>query len=253
MTRDLVDVAGHIAALRREGDRLAAAADSAGPAPVPSCPDWDTADLVAHVGMVHRWAAHVVAGALTEDPGPPDDALNPPPQWAARLGWYRDGHHRLITTLEAAPTDLACLTFLDAPSPLTFWARRQAHETAVHRIDAELAGGEVTPVDPGFATDGIDELLAGFFSGRRSRRLRSDPPRSLAVVAADTGLELTLGVGPEGTTLTRHLAGADCTVTGDAPDLYLLLWNRGGAERIDVSGDRTVLDWWRDSVTIRWS
>lgn len=32
-----------------------------------------------------------------------------------------------------------CWTFLDAPSPLAFWARRQAHETAIHRADAQLA------------------------------------------------------------------------------------------------------------------
>jgi len=39
--------------------------------------------------------------------------------------------------LASAPPDLDCLTFLAAPSPLAMWARRQAHETAIHRVDAE--------------------------------------------------------------------------------------------------------------------
>jgi len=47
--------------------------------------------------------------------------------------------------LSAAPPDLRCWTFLPAPSPLAMWARRQAHETTVHRVDAELAAASVAP------------------------------------------------------------------------------------------------------------
>ena len=61
------------------------------------------------------------------------------------------------------------------PSPLAFWARRQAHETAVHRYDAQSAapGGPPAPAgafDPAFAADGVDELIMGFAARRRYRR-----------------------------------------------------------------------------------
>jgi hypothetical protein len=39
------------------------------------------------------------------------------------------------------------------------WARRQAHETAIHRFDAESATSSVSGFDPTFASDGIGEIL----------------------------------------------------------------------------------------------
>ena len=51
-----MEPAEHIAALRREGAAVATAARSGLDAPVPSCPDWTVADLVAHLGVAHRWA-----------------------------------------------------------------------------------------------------------------------------------------------------------------------------------------------------
>src|SRR5207247_5173243 len=61
-----VEVAEHLAALVREGDLLAAAADRTPlDTPVPTCPQWTMRDLVRHVGDVHRWAAaHVAEGRI---------------------------------------------------------------------------------------------------------------------------------------------------------------------------------------------
>jgi uncharacterized protein (TIGR03083 family) len=40
-----------------------------------------------------------------------------------------------------------------------FWIRQMAHETVIHRIDAELGTGQpVAPVPAELALDGIDEL-----------------------------------------------------------------------------------------------
>ena len=33
--------------------------------------------------------------------------------------------------------------------------RRQAHEALIHRLDAELTAGAVTPLDPDLAADGV--------------------------------------------------------------------------------------------------
>ena len=136
-----VEVAAHIEALRHEGELMAVATESAGPdAPVPTCPEWRVRDLVRHTGGVHRWATGYVAEARKElwDVGL-DDVVGTWPDDAALASWLRDGCVRLADALAAAPADLECWTFLRAPSPLAMWARRQAHETAVHRVDAELA------------------------------------------------------------------------------------------------------------------
>jgi uncharacterized protein (TIGR03083 family) len=85
--------------------------------------------------------------------------MAPPADDGALVDWFREGHAGLVRRLEAAPPDLACWSFLPAPTPLAFWARRQAHETAIHRADAQGSGGAVTPFQPAFAADGLDELL----------------------------------------------------------------------------------------------
>jgi len=248
-----MEIAEHIAALRAAGRRLAeAAADCDLDAPVPTCPDWRLRDLVHHVGTIHRWATSFVNGTrrdrydpfadMTEADWPPDAAL---------VDWFRAGHAGLVQALDAAPPDLDAPTFLPAPSPLAFWARRQAHETTIHRVDAESPSGAITPCPPAFACDGIDEILFGF-AARRGSRLVADPPQRLALHTTDLPADWLIEIGPSGPT-TRHEHGpADCTVSGPAADLYLLLWNRRPADGLDVAGDASLLDRWRTSVQVRW-
>ena len=138
-----MEVAVHIDALRSEGELMAAAVEGSDPgAPVPTCPEWAVRDLVRHMGGVHRWATGYVAGARTEMGGPGlDEIVGVGPDDAELAGWLRQGSAALVGALTAAPADLVCWTFLPAPSPLAMWARRQAHETAIHRVDAQLAAG----------------------------------------------------------------------------------------------------------------
>jgi hypothetical protein len=42
-------------------------------------------------------------------------------------------------------------------------------------------------------------------------------------------------------------------VRGSASDLYLALWNRRSTDDLDVEGDRSVLDLWRERATVRWT
>ena len=39
----------------------------------------------------------------------------------------------------------------------------------------------------------------------------------------------------------------------NASDLYLLVWNRRTVEGLEVAGDSSVMDLWRDNVQITWS
>jgi uncharacterized protein (TIGR03083 family) len=245
-----VKISEHVEALTREGERLRdAAAGSDLDAPVPSCPGWTVRDAVQHTGEVHRWAAAIVREARTSaeaDPVafPPDEELLP---------WFEAGHAALVSTLAAAPPELECFTFLPAPSPLAFWARRQAHETAIHRADVESASGAVTPTSPDFATDGVDELLMGFASRKRRDKLQIDAPRSLHVRATDTARDWCVSLAASGITVTDGASPADCGVSSPASDLYLLLWNRRGLDGLEVTGDGTVVDLWRRTQRVRWS
>ncbi|MFF0156731.1 maleylpyruvate isomerase family mycothiol-dependent enzyme [Streptomyces sp. NPDC005263] len=240
-----METAEFVAILDREGRSLATAAEQAGTdAKVPTCPDWQVSDLLRHTGMVHRWAASFVAeGHTSYQPfGDPPDL-----DGAALLTWFREGHGRLVDTLTTASPDVRCWQFLPAPSPLAFWARRQAHETAVHRFDAESArGGTPTGIGPAFAADGIDELLLGFHARDRSKA-RTPEPRVLRVRATDADAVWTVRLSPEPPVARRGDAGpgeeADCEVAGPVAELNLALWNRLPFPA--VTGDTSVADLWR--------
>jgi uncharacterized protein (TIGR03083 family) len=252
----LVNVGQHLAALRREGDLLAmAAARTDLDTPIPTCPEWRMRDLVLHVGDVHRWAATHVAEGRTKPIQKAElaEVAGPLPDDEGLLDWFREGHARLLHTLESAEPDTECWTFLPAPSPVAFWARRQAHETGIHRVDAESPGGadRITPFDPDFAIDGIEELLFGFLS-RPDDNLAVDPPRTLFLRATDIDGEWLVRLG-EPVEIVRDHGEADCTVRGPASELHRLLWNRRSHDGLDVEGDASLLSHWRETVQVRWS
>jgi len=130
---------------------------------VPTCPEWTLRQLATHVGRTHRWAAEITATRSAEfipfrqvpDGRIPDDpALHAP--------WLRAGAALLIGAVREAGAD-PVWTF-DGPQPASFWARRMAHETAVHRADAQITAGREPEFDADLAADAIDEWL-GFMSG----------------------------------------------------------------------------------------
>ena len=256
-----MEIAEHIDAVRHHGHHLARAAERAGlDAPVPPCAPWRVKDLLRHTGHVHRWAArHITEGAPAILDGPPEEEmLRGGPADDGLLAWFRDGHAALVGTLATADPAVQCATFMAAPSPLAFWARRQAHETAIHRADADSALGVTPAYEPDFAADGIDELVMGF--GRR----RKYQPGSVAdggrlrMLAADTGAAWLVEARDGRLQPRRETADgapdADCTLTGPASGLYLYLWHRTDADQagVTVTGDPALLASWQASVRVRW-
>lgn len=243
-----MDIDEHVTQLESDGALLAAAAESAGlGAPVPAT-EWTVRELVTHVGGVHRWAADIVSAAAPSGDTAESRAVGLPQPDDALLDWFLDGHAALIRALRAAPPDLDCFTFLPAPSAHAFWARRQAHETAVHRADAQAAAGLEPVFDVAFAQDGIDELLNGF-ARRRSNAIGT--PATLTLRASDPGDDWTIRLGGERIESERGAApSADATVSGRSGDLYLWLWNRPAS--VMIEGQPDVAELWR-GVRVRWS
>lgn len=254
-----MEIAGHLDALRYHGSLLADAASRAGlDAPVPSCPPWRVRDLLRHTGYVHRWAArHISEQSPAMIDGPPEtEILSGGASDADLLGWFRAGHTALVETLSGADPAVQCATFMPGPSPLAFWARRQAHETAIHRADAESADGAVPEYLPGFAADGIDELIMGF--GQRHKYRPSSAASGdggMQVLATDTGDTWYADVAEGRVAAHRGQGPGECVVSGPASGVYLFLWNRTGpgqASGVTVTGDARFLDAWKASVRVRW-
>jgi uncharacterized protein (TIGR03083 family) len=137
-----------------------------------------------------------------------------------------------------------------------FWSRRMVHETAVHRVDAELARAVEPEVDPAVATDGINELLENL---PRSRTLHGNGEQ-LHLFASDHPDHWTIIHQPTTFTWTHNGSedetdgSAAPTVTVRAPtaDLYLFLWGRRRPTHpsLSVTGDATLLTHWQQHAVI---
>ena len=247
--------ADHLDGLREALLAFTRYADRAGlRAGVPTCPEWDVRQLIAHQGMVHRWAAGLLGGQSTDT-----EALEREGRAAVDpVEWLRDGASELAGALTRAPETVAAPVFLkDAPPPRAFWARRQCHETTIHAVDAMAAAHGAAPdpaqtwVTTDLALDGIDELLCGFLPRSKST-LRSAEPVAFAI-RPDEGDRAWLVRVTEEPAVTAVLAcsdaeldAADVQVTGAATDLYLRLWNR--APLSDDDG----LELWREKSRVVW-
>lgn len=246
-----MQLARHLDAFGEAVDAFAASATTAGlTAAVPTTPDWDIRRLVAHQGLIHRWAAGHLLGERVD----PDLAELEGLEAADPVAWLRAGADRLATTLAEAPDDLHALVFLaDAPPPREFWARRQCHETTIHAVDALSAvlgrypRADDTWIARDVALDGIDELLTGFLP-RPMSRLRTDEPTTIAVLPDDADQRWLVAVSDQAPVTVRGLGDeeADVVVRGSAVALYLTLWNR--SDEVTAEG----LDLWAEGAQVTW-
>jgi len=224
--------------------------------PVPTCPDWTLRQLAAHLGRVHRWAAEIVSSRSAE--GIPMKAVPdgvPPADRSGQADWLLAGARRVTDAIRAAGTE-PVWTF-GSLGPATFWARRQAHETMVHRADAELAVGRDVVLDPGLAADAIDEwltIMAGPRYGRPDARSAALPVGAVLHVHATATDDEGTGSGEwlitheaaAGIVVRPGHGGADVAVSGPPGRLLLMLVRRLPADdaALMVSGDPALLARW---------
>jgi len=237
---------------------------------IPTCPDWTLRTLATHVGRVHRWAAEIVSTRTVEGipfKAAPDGIAPADP--AAQADWLLAGSRRVIDAIKAAGAEPVWA--FGAIAPATFWARRQAHETMVHRVDAELAAGRDVVIDSGLAADAIDEwleVMSGPRYGRPDARIAALPagaalhvhatglhgsaaPGSAVAGAATDGTgEWLISHAGEAILVRQAHADADVTVAGPADRLLLVLVRRlpPSTTGVTVSGNAALLTAWLEGT-----
>jgi uncharacterized protein (TIGR03083 family) len=220
---------------------------------VPTCPEWTLRQLTTHVGRAHRWAAEnidtraaepipfrqVPGGRLPDDPG-------------EHPGWLTGGAARLAASVRAAGPGPMWTPV--GTHPASAWARRIAHETAVHRADAQITFGQPAVIDADIAIDGVDEWL-----GLLALPRPGEPADHVALLAegkvmhfhatdgtpGTTGEWLVSG-DPDGLTVAPGHGKGDVAVRGPAWALLLLLVRRlpPDSPEVEVIGDRGLLGAW---------
>lgn len=224
-------------------------------APVPSCPGWNVSQLARHVDGGLRWARTIVDGRV--DTPPPDTALRD--LSAAAVEDPED----LAASLRSAGTDLAATLRAAGPNasmwcPVpgggsAFYARRFAHEAAVHRADAALALG-VDYVVPNFvAVDGVEEWLElgsmpFHFEVHPWMRELLGPDRTIGLHTSDTDDHWVLDFTGDAITWRRGDESTAAGLRGPATDLLLVLYRRRPTSTLAVEGDASLVDFWQERV-----
>ncbi|HZC51371.1 MAG TPA: maleylpyruvate isomerase family mycothiol-dependent enzyme [Mycobacterium sp.] len=223
--------------------------------PVPSCPMWTVAELIGHLTAVYRWVTLIVGERRFERPSASERAALDVPvlDGPALSRVFETAHTKVVETLSAAPTDLACWTMWPAASARDYWIRRQAHETLVHHLDLRTATVGSTldcaHVSADIAADGVDEMIMGF-AGRYRERLRSPRPATIALHATDTDHRWWIRLGPTEPEFGRgEVDDTDQTVLrARGGELLLLLWNRRDWDGLDVAGSDEPLRSWQHTA-----
>ena len=225
--------------------------------PVPSCPGWNVSQLLRHVEGGHRWAAEIVATRAVQPP--PDVELRnlsgytheDPTLLTASL---TDGAARLAAALLEAGPEAQMWCPVDGGGA-AFYARRFAHETAIHCADAALALGIEFVIDATVAMDGIDEwlelgCLPFHFEVHPQVRELLGPGRTIGLHATDTDAHWLLDLTGEVITWRRCDELAAAGIRAPVTDLLLAVYRRRpvGADGIEVTGDAGLVDFWLERV-----
>jgi uncharacterized protein (TIGR03083 family) len=228
-----------IATIRKEGEAILAAARFGLDATVPTCTDWSVDELLLHLGRVYCRAATLVSERSTsqQDYPPAPDAGTEP------IGYLTDALDDLVEALSSADPDTPVWNWSEESQTAAFWARRMAHESTVHRYDAQRAHGVAQPIDDDLARDGLDEMIDILLPRIVIRDNVSLPVATYCFTAADDG-NWGVRLGPEGIESLDVVKDPDVTVRGTPSALLLAGYNRVKWTSLEVEGNASLLDDW---------
>lgn len=236
------DTDSYIEATAREGAAVTAVAASGDlDAPVPSCPRWRLQKLVGHLGWVYNWVSeHLEQRSATmlnrEDaPRPPKDE--------AVVDWYAEAHARVLDALrDVEPAEV--IWGWAGVNTGAFWHKRMAHESLIHRWDAQNAVGAPDALDSDLAADGVDELVDVILPFQVGAAPESLPTGTLHLHRTDGDGEWLCRIAAGRMEVERVHARGDVAVRGTGEQLDLVLWRRIEPDDAEVFGDVAVLSAW---------
>jgi len=226
-----------LSAITQHGADIARAARVSLDSPVRACGSWRVADLLWHVGEVHRfWTSMARAGTSVQPAHHRDER----PEEMDMIAWHESGLRQLVDALSSMPPQQPCWTWA-GPQNIEWLTRRMAHETTIHAWDALWAAGLQPFISPELASDGIDEFL--FVMTPLVREGQPIVGGSVHVHCTDVEGEWLLVPG-DGLDLvvTREHAKGSVALRGPAADVLLVLWRRLPLEAIEVIGDASVAE-----------
>lgn len=210
-------------------------------ADVPSCPGWDVRALTEHlIGVYGYWISQLVAADTTGSVVAPTLLHTADPVSA-----LEDEATVLLETLETSGESAPCWNWSDRDYTSLWVARRMGMESAIHRVDFELASGRSQPVPRDLAVDGLFEK----FEVHLRLDIFANPTATLGgsvcLICSDAEHAWIVGIERGQLRLRYGRGPADVALVGSASDLFQFVWNRKGLAAFDVTGNREVAAAWR--------
>lgn len=229
--------ARYLESLADDSARLATVAARDLDRPVPHCPGWRSGDVAVHTGEVfwHK-VMWMRTGARPESwPEEPSGDQGP-------VEFFLEAYDALLSELTSRGPSAPADTWWPPDQTVGFWYRRMAQEVAIHRIDAEIALDDVTPMFADVAVDGVDEVLRIFLPAFGTEAVPGEAKgQRVAVEVASHRWVVTLD--PTGPLVANDDQGeVDATVVGGPADMDLWLWGRGVADSLTITGDLGAVD-----------
>jgi uncharacterized protein (TIGR03083 family) len=227
--------------------------DTPGTSRVPSCPDWSMSDLGWHLAEVQYFWASIVENLFASPEAVPDLER---PEDTELSSLFDIQSTRLVAALQARNPDDECWSWYQRGANVGWVRRRQAHEALIHRVDAELTEGSISPIDEDLAADGVDEILTTMLdSSDIPDWSRFEPDGTTAAIASPHRtwtmvLGRFIGTSPvtgnmydDPAVVLQPIADIPTvTISGPGTGLDLWLWGRGNTVGLGVEGDPALLD-----------
>ena len=239
--------AQYLHALDVETHRMVSAVQEGLQVPVLACPGWTVGHVLAHVGRGYNWIGEMARErALEPTPMRPQDHSFDPRDPTITF-WFEASFARFRDTLESMHEDEPMWSW-SGEKRAGFWLRLMAHETAIHRVDTQSAHGEPEPIAAELAADAINGMLAWFLPDCRSNSLLPSRGERYSFCQTDGGDYWLLTFEGNSVSVRREPDEADVTIEAPASDILLFLWHRLPPERLPASGNRQLLERYRDLV-----
>lgn len=236
--------------IRADADLISDAARLGLDADAPCCDRWTVRTVVEHVGDIYTEKAKIVEEGWIERQ---DRRLSAPGE--PIIEWFDAAAARLLDVLSAHDPAEKVWTWFDPDQTVGFWYRRLAHETLIHRIDAEQAHAYQSTMDEDLAADGVDEVLHVYVSGAPAwgNITLEDRSARLAVPGRSWSLRLGRFSGRSPATGNTYAdlpalefvdgeASSHVEIHGTAGDMDRWLWGRGSLDDLSVGGDRAIAE-----------
>jgi uncharacterized protein (TIGR03083 family) len=230
----------HVDAIEQESERIGELAERGVKVAIRTSPGWDLEALLFHLAGVFDLAVAQLSAA--------DQSIEALPQrdlTGSALDQLEERRLTVVSLLRERDADDPCWNPVGEDPTVGFLARRLAHESAIHRIDAEVARGTPTTIDPELAADGIDERLFVVLTHHAESGEAPELGGSVCLICSDRDAAWTVEASRGRFRVRSGRGPADAAVVATASDLFCFAWNRPTIRPLQVTGQMAVVEAWQ--------